>query len=153
MNQQYGEIVKQTILNYCKQYYKEYNLVENTTNDIDLVHKQTKQKERLIGTFHLVGELFKFNLVDCFVIEKYINLLLNKLKQTSKVKLTMEIKLREQYIECLREFIKKVNSKLSQTKKDDILKKVTILLDDKKEHSFTFSCREQFMFMDIIDLF
>ena len=146
----YGEKVKQQILDYCKKYYKEYNIVKHKvdSSELDITHKQSKQKEKLIGTFQFVGELCEVELVELIVVEKYINLLFNKLKESVNVKGKNEIKLREQYIECLKCFIERVKKKLQETSFATIKKKCNFLLETKK-----FSKREEFMFMDILDLF
>tara|TARA_B100001094_G_scaffold126130_1_gene122249 strand:- start:1654 stop:2511 length:858 start_codon:yes stop_codon:yes gene_type:complete len=151
LTDKYGEQVEKTILNYCKEYYKQYSLIDKKNDTIedtlDITHKQSKEKEKIIGTFQLVGELYQFNLVNNFVIEKYLNLLLNKLKKNADKTGKNEIKLREQYIECLKGFLIKVKTKLSSLKRDEIVKKINYLLSDK----LSFSKREQFMFMDILD--
>ena len=101
---------------------------------------------KLIGIFHLVGELYTQQLVDNVVIEKYYELLFTNLEAS-------ETELREQYIECLKEFCLKVGNQYNLVEAD----KFSIILEKIKQYNkndtFNFTNREKFMFMDIIDLF
>ena len=153
LTEQYGDIIKQSLLKYCKKYYSDYNI--STTKkteydtDLDLLHRQTKEKEKLIGIFYLVAGLFELNLIDMIVIDKYISLLFNKIKEISTSVDTNVVSLREQYIESLKQFILKVNLKLSDSKNKEIIKKCNYFIDNVDSN--TLNKREQFMLMDILD--
>ena len=144
--------VKSTILQKCKEHYKRYNIQKDTEDQnsyqkYDNLCKKNKEKLKLIGIFHLVGELYKQKLVDNIVIEKYYELLLLNVESA-------EEELREQYIECLKEFSMKVGKQFQSTENT----KFSVILNKIKEYNDTscnikFTNREKFMFMDIIDLF
>ena len=144
--------VKSTILQKCKEHYKRYNIQKDTEDQnsyqkYDNLCKKNKEKLKLIGIFHLVGELYKQKLVDNIVIEKYYELLLLNVESA-------EEELREQYIECLKEFSMKVGKQFQSTENN----KFSVILNKIKEYNDTscnikFTNREKFMFMDIIDLF
>ena len=80
------------------------------------------------------------------VIEKYYNLLFVNLESAEK-------DLREQYIECLKEFSIKVGKKYQSTNKDMFTNILNKIKDYNTKSEIKFSNREKFMFMDIIDLF
>lgn len=156
LNEKYEEVnLKEIILNECKSNYKNYNksieLINlsktDDENDYDILCRLNKNKKKLIGIFHLIGNLFMKELVDSIVIWKYLDLLFKNLKDND-----IDVELREQYISCLKELLTKTGNKLLELEKDkfqvDIINIIKEQMNDKR-----FNNREKFMFMDIIDLF
>ena len=145
--------VKSTILQKCKEHYKKYNIQTDTNEEqnnyqkYDKLCKKNKEKLKLIGIFHLVGELYKQKLVENIVIEKYYDLLLLNIESA-------EEELREQYIECLKEFNIKVGKQFKSTEETKFTKIFSKIKEyNNPSYEIKFTNREKFMFMDIIDLF
>lgn len=150
LNSKYNKI-KQTILEKCKEHYKAHNIIkedeyQSKYQKYNNLCKKNKDKLKLIGIFHLVGELYKQKLVEHLVIEKYYNLLFVNLECSDK-------ELREQYIECLKEFSIKVGKQYKSENKENFTTILNKIKTYNESDTFNFTNREKFMFMDVIDLF
>ena len=143
----YGDSVKSLILQKCKEnFYSQKSIITtNVDTDYDILCKILKQKMKFIGIFHLVGNLYKANMVNEMVIEKYLNLLLDSFDTH------LDDDVREKYVECFKELfalvVQKLKKNISEDSYKEYIQKIH-MLSNKKE----FKPREKFMLMDIIDL-
>jgi len=147
LNNHYGENkVKKGIFDRCKTYFKSQygKKIASSENDYDKFCQDMKEKTKLIGIFHLVGELYKENLINSVVIWNYLRLLFENLDSDLKEDT------REKYVECLKKLIltvgPKYKSESDTIQYHNVIKKL-------KEYSIseTLSFREKFMLMDVLE--
>lgn len=144
----YGKSVKEQILKRCKEQFRNHKKLEacDEEDEYDLFCRVMKQKKRFVGMFNLVSYLYKINMVDNVVIEKFITLLLSELK----TKLSEDTK--TEYVECLKTIFTNVHTKLVETFEKD---KMDEYFSDIKNFSSNsnFKNIDKFKFMDIMELF
>jgi len=148
--------IKESLMRKCNEMYveclKEDDYEKVNTHDYEEFCNYMKNKKKLIGIFHFMGNLHKQKLASDKDISTYINLLVKKIKFYQKIdKMEQEQKeLLENLCECLCKLLQTVHNSL------EILKELYEL-----EHqivSFTkdeinFSPRIRFMFLDLQEIF
>jgi hypothetical protein len=148
--------IKDSLMRKCNEMYieclQEDDYEKINTHDYEEFCKYMKNKKKLIGIFHFMGNLHKQKLASDKDISTYINLLVKKIKFYQKIdKMEQEQKeLLENLCECLCKLLQTVHDSL------EILKDLIELEHQIK--SFTkdeinFSPRIRFMFLDLQDIF
>lgn len=144
----YGENVKEQILKKCKEQFRNHKKLEacDEEDEYDLFCRVMKQKKKFVGMFNLVSYLYKINMVDNIVIDKFITLLLSELKTN------LSEDTRTEYVECLKTIFTNVHKKLVESFEKD---KMDEYFSDIKKFSSNskFKNIDKFKFMDIMELF
>jgi len=146
--EQYGEIIKSDILKKCKEHFRNHKKLEacDEEDEYDLFCRVMKQKKKFVGVFNLVSHLYKIDMAEDIVVDKYIALLISELKTN----LSEDTK--NEYVECLKAIFVNVHGKLRKSLEKD---KLTEYVNNIKKMSSSkeFKNREKFKFMDILELF
>ena len=137
--------IKSAIIIKFESFYKD-TTIEPITEDIaknnyDLFCKLNKEKQKLIGCFVLIGELYIIDLIPLTVLDIYLNLLIDSI-------MSQDGELGNKYIECLSNLMIK-NKKKGGFKLDDRLKDILLSLSTDK---IKFKTRYRFMLEDIYKL-
>lgn len=144
-----NEQIRIKLLEKCKKFYYEKELIpismELIQNNYELYCKSNKEKQKFVGCFKLIGELYLLELVDNTVMFNYINLLINNLK-------TLEDESINSYIECLLTLMKAISDKLKNNLDTNNYNNIMnmILLMSKDNKKFKPRCR--FMLEDIYNI-
>lgn len=147
--------IKESLLRKCNEMYieclQEDDYEKVNTHNYEEFCKYMKNKKKLIGIFHFMGNLHKQKLASDKDILTYINLLIKKIRFYQKIdKIEQEQKeLLENLSECLCKLIQTVQSSL-EILKDLIELEYQIECFIKDEEKFT--TRIRFMFLDIQDI-
>jgi len=147
LNEKYGQkIIKQYLLNRCKKSFGNQFQIKDVDpkTDYDQFCINMKEKQKFIGIFHLVGELYNEYLIDNTIIWNYLRLLFKNFDSDLS-----EIT-RSKYVECLKDLIFKIGKKYKKSdfnKFSDVMVKIKIYSKSDK-----FKHREKFMFIDIIEI-
>jgi hypothetical protein len=148
--------IKESLLRKCNEMYieclQEDDYEKINTHNYEEFCKYMKNKKKLIGIFHFMGNLHKQKLASDKDISTYINLLVKKIKFYQKIdKMEQEQKeLLENLCECLCKLLQTVHDSL------EILKDLIELENQIKcftEDEINFSPRIRFMFLDLQEIF
>ena len=148
LTESYDETVKTQILQRCKDRFRSHRKLEvaDEENEYDLFCRVMKQKKKFVGMFNFVAHLYKLDMVENMVVDKYLSLLLSEL--TTK----LDEDTKGEYVECLKILFLTVHIKLKREvgveKFNDYITKIKELSVDKG-----FTNRDKFKFMDILEVF
>ena len=148
--------IKESLMRKCNEMYieclQEDDYEKINTHNYEEFCKYMKNKKKLIGIFHFMGNLHKQKLASDKDISTYINLLVKKIKFYQKIdKMEQEQKeLLENLCECLCKLLQTVHDSL-EILKDLIELEYQIQCFTKDE--INFSPRIRFMFLDLQDIF
>ena len=147
--------IKESLMRKCNEMYieclQEDDYEKINTHDYEEFCKYMKNKKKLIGIFHFMGNLHKQKLASDKDISTYINLLVKKIKFYQKIdKMEQEQKeLLENLCECLCKLLQTVHNS-SEILKDlyDLEYQIESFIKDE----INFSPRIRFMFLDLQDI-
>lgn len=137
--------IKSAIMIKCESFYnnttKEPISDDIGKKDYDLFCKLNKEKQKLIGCFSLIGELYILDLITYSVLDKYLNMLINSIVE-------QDGELGNKYIDCLSNLVQTIKKK-ETLKLDERFKNVLLSLSKDK---VKFKARYRFMLEDIYKL-
>lgn len=147
----YGEKFNKLILEKTEDFYnnnisKVFSI--NTNIDYNKLCEINKEKTKLLGSFILIGCLYKNNIVNFELVLKYCNILFENSLYGEEDKNYLE-----KYVECLISLLENVGFNLElELGKDrfnlEIMEKVNLIQSNK----LRFKPRIRFLVMDLIDL-
>ena len=144
----YGDSVKTQILDKCKTRFRSHRKLEvaDEESEYDLFCRIMKQKKKFVGMFNFVGHLYDLDMVKNVVVDKYLTLLLSELETN------LDEETKSEYVECLKTLFENVHSKLRSEIEDEKFNNYVEKTEGlSKKKSFT--NRDKFKFMDILELF
>lgn len=99
---------------------KKCNKENNYSNDYDKFCQQIADKDKFVGLFNFIGELYKMELLEVVMIKKYIMILLNNICKTDGLEMETNAHCMKRLLEKCdnRLFYKLVNPKFNKMKND-----------------------------------
>jgi len=146
LTETYDATVKTQILQKCKDSFRNHRKLEvaDEENEYDLFCRVMKQKKKFVGMFNFVAHLYKLNMVEIIVVDKYLTLLLSELTTN------LDEDTKGEYVECLKTLFtnvyKKLRSEVESAQYDNYVEKIKELSKAKG-----FTNRDKFKFMDIVE--
>lgn len=138
-------ILKKTNSFYNDNICKTFN-VENNLN-YDELCTLNKEKSKLLGSFILIGCLYKNDIIDYDLVMKYCNLLFENSLYSDDKPETLE-----KYVECLCTLMENIQTKLKNKLGDIFQKEIIGKLEMIQKDKSRFKSRIRFKVMDLIEL-
>jgi len=133
--------VKDIILNKCNSYYGNNITKYDKSKNYDSLCKNNSSKNKCLGNFQLIGELYINNLIDTKPINQLIDIFFKNIENNN-----IDYNTKSNYISGLKKLIHTVGFKFINIEKKNLLK---LFSKDK----INFKHKERFDFMDILDLY
>jgi len=140
----YKGSVRPAIFEYCQNLYKENSILSSDVEkkSYDELCKYFEYKQRFIGNFQFMGELYKNNLLDGAMIEDFWKILLEEIRAGGEYV--------ESNSECLCKLLSTIGNSLESSYKNinDFKNKYIKPVEDFSKDKENFTPRIRFMFMD-----
>ena len=145
----YGEKFRDLIIEKTEIFYNEnISKVFNINNvNYDDFCTLNKEKSKLLGSFILIGCLYKNDIIKYEIVIKYCNILFNNSLYGEESKEYLE-----KYVECLLRLIENVGLKIQKNHPDIFENNIIKNLNLIKTNKLRFKPRIRFLVMDLLDL-
>ena len=144
-----NEKIKKLLMDKCKEYYSKSEMTPIACDlaklDYDKFCKENMEKQKLIGCFNFIAELYSINMIDNIVILNYINLLVNNIK-------TLEGEANNKYVECYSNLLKNTYKNLKKGLTSNEYNNIVDTLYNMSNNKDKFKPRYRFMLDDIYNL-
>lgn len=141
--------IKTFIITKCNEFYTSSDMepisIELANTNYEEFCKANMNKQKLIGCFNFIAELYIIKMIDKTIIINYINLLVNNIK-------TLEEESNNKYVECYTNLLKETYKNLKNDSNEIEYNTIVNILYNMSQDKKKFKPRYRFMLDDTYNL-